>query len=145
LLFVILAGMIKNHVKALLQQNLQFSPTVCQSELLGGLAEFITSGVQEKIMLIKGFAGTGKTTMISAITQTLGALQIRTELMAPTGRAAKVMAGYTALPAFTIHKKIYRQQSSTDGMGRFVLDRNLYKNTWFIVDEASMYLMQLIA
>jgi exodeoxyribonuclease V len=138
LLFVILAGMIKNHVKVLLQQNLQFSPTGCQSELMGGLAEFITSGGQDKIMLIKGFAGTGKTTMISALTQTLKSLQIRTELMAPTGRAAKVMAGYTAMPAYTIHKKIYRQQSSTDGMGRFVLDRNLFKNTWFIVDEASM-------
>ena len=58
--------------------------------------------------------------------------------MAPTGRAAKVMAGYTAMPAFTIHKKIYRQKTSSDGMGRFVLNKNLYKNTYFIVDEASM-------
>ena len=130
--------MLKNHVKNLLQQNLQFSPTGCQSELMDGLAEFITSERQDRIMLIKGFAGTGKTTMISALTQTLRTLKIRTELMAPTGRAAKVMAGYTNLPAYTIHKKIYRQQSSADGMGRFVLDRNLYKNAWFIVDEASM-------
>jgi exodeoxyribonuclease V len=54
-------------------------------------------------------------------------MKFRVVLMAPTGRAAKVMAGYTSSPAFTIHKKIYRQQSSADGMGRFVLDKNLYK------------------
>ncbi len=89
-------------------------------------------------MLIKGYAGTGKTTMINALTQSLNNLKIRSVLMAPTGRAAKVMAGYTGMSAFTIHKKIYRQKTSTDGMGRFVLDKNLYKNTYFVVDEASM-------
>src|SRR5690554_7541526 len=92
----------------------------------------------DKIFLMKGFAGTGKTTMINVLTQTLFLLKIKTMLLAPTGRAAKVMAGYTGQPAFTIHKKIYRQQSSADGSGRFVLDKNLHKNTWFIVDEASM-------
>jgi exodeoxyribonuclease-5 len=136
--FVILAGMIKNHVKALLEQNLSFTPTVDQSELISGLATFIVSDIQDKILLIKGFAGTGKTTMIHALTQTLRLLKIRIVLMAPTGRAAKVMASYTSMPAFTIHKKIYRQQTSADGMGRFVLDKNLHKNTWFVVDEASM-------
>lgn len=136
--FVILALMLKNHVKALLEQNLSFDPTVCQSELMDGLATFIASDEQDKIMLIKGFAGTGKTTMINVLTQTLSALKIRIVLLAPTGRAAKVMAGYTSMPAYTIHKKIYRQQSSADGMGHFVLDKNLHKNTWFVVDEASM-------
>ncbi len=92
----------------------------------------------DQIMLIKGYAGTGKTTMLNALTQTLQSLKIRTILMAPTGRAAKVISGYTDMPAFTIHKKIYRQKSTTDGLGRFELDKNLYKNTWFIVDEASM-------
>ncbi|MBW6535862.1 MAG: AAA family ATPase [Mariniphaga sp.] len=130
--------MIKNHVKALLEQNLSFSPTAGQSELISGLATFIVSDIQDKILLIKGFAGTGKTTMINALTQTLKLLKIKIVLMAPTGRAAKVMAGYTSMPAFTIHKKIYRQQTSADGTGRFVLDKNLYKNTWFVVDEASM-------
>lgn len=130
--------MIKNHVKALLEQNLSFSPTSGQSDLISGLATFIVSDIQDKIFLIKGFAGTGKTTMINALTQTLKLLKIRIVLLAPTGRAAKVMAGYTSMPAFTIHKKIYRQQTSADGMGRFVLDKNLHKNTWFVVDEASM-------
>jgi exodeoxyribonuclease V len=136
--FVILAGMIKNHVKALLEQNLSFSPTTGQSGLISGLATFIVSDIQDKILLIKGFAGTGKTTMINALTQTLKLLKIKIVLMAPTGRAAKVMAGYTSMPAYTIHKKIYRQQTSADGTGRFVLDKNLHKNTWFVVDEASM-------
>ncbi|WP_372935655.1 ATP-dependent DNA helicase [Mariniphaga sediminis] len=138
MLFVILAGMIKNHLKTLLEQNLPFAPTVCQSELIEGLSGFITSENQDKILLVKGFAGTGKTTMINTLVQTLKSLKIQTVLMAPTGRAAKVMAAYAGMTAFTIHKKIYRQQSSADGMGRFVLDRNLHKNTWFVVDEASM-------
>ncbi|SHE31819.1 exodeoxyribonuclease-5 [Mariniphaga anaerophila] len=136
--FVILAPMLKNHVKALLEQNLSFTPTACQSELMAGLAGFITSDEQDKIVLIKGFAGTGKTTMINALTQTLKSLKIKIVLLAPTGRAAKVMTGYTAMPAFTIHKKIYRQKTTADGMGHFVLDKNLHKNTWFVVDEASM-------
>jgi exodeoxyribonuclease-5 len=130
--------MIKNHLKVLLTQNLSFTPTACQEHLIEGLSDFITSDELDKIILIKGYAGTGKTTMIYALTQTLQILKIRSVLMAPTGRAAKVMANYTSLPAFTIHKKIYRQQTSSDGMGRFVLNKNLYKNTYFIVDEASM-------
>ena len=138
MLIVILAAMIKNHLKALLQKNLSFTPTDCQSALIEGLSGFISSEEQDEIMLIKGYAGTGKTTMINALTQTLQSLKIRVILMAPTGRAAKVMAGYTSMPAFTIHKRIYRQQSSTDGMGKFALDKNLFKNTYFIVDEASM-------
>jgi len=138
LLIVILAAMIKNHLKDLLKTNLPFEPTGCQSRLIEGLSGFISSEEQDEIMLIKGFAGTGKTTMINALTQTLKSLKIRSVLLAPTGRAAKVMSGYTAMPAFTIHKRIYRQQSSADGMGRFALDKNLFKNTYFIVDEASM-------
>ena len=130
--------MIKNHLEVLLTQNLRFKPTRCQSALISGLAEYISSETPDELMLIKGYAGTGKTTMICSITQTLLKLKIRSVLMAPTGRAAKVMAGYTGMSAFTIHKKIYRQKSSSDGMGRFVLDKNLYKNTYFIVDEASM-------
>ncbi len=140
MLFVNLAGMIKNHVKALLKRNFSFEPTDCQSHLMDGLADFIVNQEHEEdtIFMIRGFAGTGKTSMIHMLAQTLMSLKINVVLMAPTGRAAKVMAGYTFLPAFTIHKKIYRQQSSSDGKGRFVPDRNLYRNTWFIVDEASM-------
>jgi len=130
--------MIKNHLNTLLTQKLPFEPTKSQQLLINVLSEYITSDSTDMIMLIKGYAGTGKTTMINALTQVLDSLKIRSVLMAPTGRAAKVMAGYTGKPAFTIHKSIYRQQSSADGMGRFILDKNLFKNTYFIVDEASM-------
>lgn len=130
--------MIKNHLKSILTQNLPFSPTTCQLKLIDALADFIFSDKPDNIMLIKGYAGTGKTTMLHSLTQVLNQLKIRSVLLAPTGRAAKVMAGYTKMPAFTIHKKIYRQKATTDGLGHFALDKNLYKNTWFIVDEASM-------
>lgn len=130
--------MIKNHVKSLLIKNLNFTPTFGQEVLLEGLSKFISSKDIKEVILIKGFAGTGKTTVISALHRTLSSLGIRPVLMAPTGRAAKVMAGYTGMPAYTIHKVIYRQKSSPDGSGTFVVDKNFYKNTFFIVDEASM-------
>jgi exodeoxyribonuclease-5 len=130
--------MIKNHLKTILTQKLPFSPTPCQLELIEVLADYIFSEKPDQIMLIKGYAGTGKTTMLYSLTQALNELKIRSVLLAPTGRAAKVLAGYTKMPAFTIHKKIYRQKSTADGFGHFALDNNLYKNTWFIVDEASM-------
>ena len=130
--------MIKNHLINLLTSKLPFEPTGSQRLLIDVLAGFITSNEPDELLLIKGYAGTGKTTMMHALTQVLDVLKIRSVLMAPTGRAAKVMAGYTGKPAYTIHKTIYRQQTSSDGMGRFVLNKNLYKNTYFIVDEASM-------
>lgn len=130
--------MIKNHLINLLTSKLPFEPTGSQRLLIDVLAGFITSDEPDELLLIKGYAGTGKTTMMHSLTQVLQALKIRSVLMAPTGRAAKVMAGYTGKPAYTIHKTIYRQQTTSDGMGRFVLNKNLYKNTYFIVDEASM-------
>ncbi len=130
--------MIKNHLKTILTQNLPFSPTDCQLRLIEVLAGYIFSDEPDQIMLVKGYAGTGKTAMLYALTQALDKLKIRSVLMAPTGRAAKVLAGYTKMSAFTIHKKIYRQKSSSDGFGHFALDKNLHKNTYFIVDEASM-------
>jgi exodeoxyribonuclease-5 len=130
--------MIKNHLKTILTQNLPFTPTPCQLNLIDILAGYIFSEEPDQIMLIKGYAGTGKTTMLYSLTQALNVLKIRSVLLAPTGRAAKVLSGYTHMPAFTIHKKIYRQKSSSDGFGHFILDKNLFKNTFFIVDEASM-------
>jgi exodeoxyribonuclease V len=138
LVFVILAGMIKNHIKSLVENHLTFTPTYCQSELIDGFCAFFLQDEKDAILLIKGFAGTGKTTMINVIARTLKSLKIKVVLMAPTGRAAKVMSGYTSMAAYTIHKTIYRQQSSTDGLGRFVLDKNMNRDTWFIVDEVSL-------
>ena len=130
--------MIKNHLKTILTRNLPFSLTTCQLQLIDVLSGYIFSDEPDQIMLIKGYAGTGKTTMLYSLTQALNEFKIRSVLLAPTGRAAKVLGGYTKMPAFTIHKKIYRQKSNSDGMGHFALDQNLYKNTYFIVDEASM-------
>ncbi len=138
MLFVILDAMNKNHISSLLRSHLPFTPTNCQSVLIEGISDFIIGWEEDSILLIKGFAGTGKTTIINLISKTVRMLKKEVILLAPTGRAAKVITGYTSLPAYTIHKKIYRQRSSSDGMGKFVLDRNMSRNTWFIVDEASM-------
>ena len=99
--------MIKNHLMALLTKNLLFLPTDSQARLIDIFSDYILSDEPDEIMLIKGYAGTGKTTMLNSLTQSLLSLKIRSVLLAPTGRAAKVLSGYTNMPAFTIHKKIY--------------------------------------
>lgn len=130
--------MLKNFIFHKLIDNLDFEPTESQEHLLMELSEFIFKLEDNTIFLIKGFAGTGKTTIVNAIVKTLSEAGQKTLLLAPTGRAAKVLTEYTGRAAYTIHKKIYRQRSGKDGPGDFVLDRNLYKSTLFIVDEASM-------
>jgi exodeoxyribonuclease-5 len=117
---------------------LSFSPTSDQEKLLDIMAEFVIRQGDRELLIIKGYAGTGKTTMISTLIKALREMNIKTALLAPTGRAAKVLAAYSATSATTIHKKIYRQKSSKDAFGEFALDRNLSSNTFFIVDEASM-------
>jgi exodeoxyribonuclease-5 len=119
-------------------KNLGNIPTDDQSAALKRIALYISENSKDVIFLLKGYAGTGKTSVISSIVKTLDLLRLRSVLLAPTGRAAKVLASYSERQAFTIHKKIYRQKSSKDGMGSFMLDRNLHRNTYFIVDEASM-------
>jgi exodeoxyribonuclease-5 len=119
-------------------KNLGNIPTDDQSVALGKIAAYICDNNNDVIFLMTGYAGTGKTSVISSVVKTLDLLRMRSVLLAPTGRAAKVLASYAGKQAFTIHKKIYRQKSSKDGLGSFILDRNLYKDTFFIVDEASM-------
>jgi exodeoxyribonuclease-5 len=119
-------------------KNLGNTPTEDQSEALKEIATYICENKNDIIFLLTGYAGTGKTSIISSIVRTLDLLRMRSVLLAPTGRAAKVLASFAGKQAFTIHKKIYRQKSSKDGIGRFVLDRNLSRETFFIVDEASM-------
>lgn len=130
--------MLSDFIASLLEDKLKFTPTDDQKKLIHSLAEFITSSGQDEIFLLKGYAGTGKTTIVSLLTEVLPEVKIRTVMLAPTGRAAKVLTTYTGKQAFTIHKKIYRQKSSNDGFGEFTLDKNLHTNTIFIVDEASM-------
>jgi len=119
-------------------KNLGNIPTNDQSDALKKIASYICDNNNDVIFLMTGYAGTGKTSVISSIVKTLDLLRMRSVLLAPTGRAAKVLASYSGRQAFTIHKKIYRQKSSKDGLGSFSLDRNLHKDTFFIVDEASM-------
>ena len=119
-------------------KNLGNIPTDDQSDALKKIAGYICDNNNDVIFLMTGYAGTGKTSVISSIVKTLDLLRIRSVLLAPTGRAAKVLSSYSGRQAFTIHKKIYRQKSSKDGLGNFSLDRNLHRDTFFIVDEASM-------
>jgi exodeoxyribonuclease-5 len=130
--------MLKRFVEESIQKGLGFEPTVSQREVISGLADFLVVSDSDLVFLLKGYAGTGKTTLLAAMVQTLQQFKVPFVLLAPTGRAAKVLSSYTHQPAFTIHKWIYRKRSSKDGFGRFVLGTNLARNTIFVVDEASM-------
>ena len=113
-------------------------PTQKQSELLNLLSKFIFDEDKDAIFLLKGYAGTGKTTTISTFVNALASAGKKAVLLAPTGRAAKVIAVYSKRPAFTIHKKIYFPKKQANGGVDFVLQTNKHRNTIFIVDEASM-------
>jgi exodeoxyribonuclease V len=130
--------MITKHIQSKIIRYLGKEPTKGQEELSLRFANFIAGSDLDSVFLLKGYAGTGKTTMLSALVKTFELFKFKSVLLAPTGRAAKVLSGYTGHSAYTIHKNIYRQQSSSDGSGRFVLNKNLFKDTFFIVDEASM-------
>ncbi len=130
--------MLKNHLISIISGNLGYEPTASQDALMEVLADFILRPDRKEVLLVKGFAGTGKTTLISALVKTLQHFRLRSVLMAPTGRAAKVFASFAGKTAYTIHKKIYRQKSTRDGFGKFVLEKNLHHKTLFLVDEASM-------
>ena len=119
-------------------KTLGHAPTSSQMQAIRSLEGFITSDFQDELFLLTGYAGTGKTTLIAALVRLLKKLRKKTVLLAPTGRAAKVLASYAGHTALTIHKKIYRQQKVVDGFGEFTLDRNLHRDTYFIVDESSM-------
>ena len=117
---------------------LSFTPTADQSSLISLLAEFMANHNEREIMVIKGYAGTGKTNMVAALSKTLPSFKWKSVLLAPTGRAAKVLSNYSEKPAQTIHKKIFRKTPTYDGGVQFTLAENLHRNTVFIVDEASM-------
>ena len=116
----------------------KYEPTPSQGIAMQKLSDFMMGQDENLVFLLKGYAGTGKTYLMASLIKMLKKLKQKSVLLAPTGRAAKVFSIYSGHTAFTIHKKIYRQQSSSDGLGRFVLDRNLHRDTLFIVDEASM-------
>ncbi|OCB78868.1 ATP-dependent DNA helicase [Flavobacterium crassostreae] len=123
---------------SLLQKKFPFIPTYNQDIFFQKIAIFLTDTSNDTIFVLKGYAGTGKTTVISTIVNNLLELHQKYVLLAPTGRAAKVIANYSEKPAFTIHKKIYFPKKSSTGGVSFILQANKHKNTIFIVDEASM-------
>lgn len=120
------------------ESHLKFEPTECQHNLFNDIAEFITSDDCD-ILVVNGYAGTGKTTAIASVIASMVEFKIPYILLAPTGRAAKVMSAYTGKPASTIHKHIYRQKTFNDeGLGIFSLSQNKSKDALFIVDEVSL-------
>ena len=123
---------------SLINQQFPFTPTHKQGIALQRLSEFIFNTSKDQVFLLKGFAGTGKTTIISLIVTNLWKIKKSAVLLAPTGRAAKVISNYSKKEAFTIHKKIYFPKKDKGGSVKFVLQPNKHKKTLFIVDEASM-------
>jgi len=130
--------MLTDHLESLLINHLGHDPTPGQMKLFQFVPHFLLALEKDEILLVKGYAGTGKTTAMRSLVKTLQQFKLKVVLLAPTGRAAKVLRKITGHAAFTIHKKIYRQKSSKDGFGTFILDKNLHTQTLFIVDEASM-------
>ena len=123
---------------SVLQKKFPFKPTVKQDIFFQQIAEFITNRNKDEIFVLKGYAGTGKTTVISTIVNNLIEINKKYVLLAPTGRAAKVIANYSNKPAFTIHKKIYFPKKTSGGGVSFTLQPNKHKNTIFFIDESSM-------
>lgn len=130
--------MLSTHISSQIYTIFGFEPTIGQKKIIEKFGDFISSGNSDTILMINGYAGTGKTSVVSALVKTLKQLKIKTVLMAPTGRAAKVLAIASGENAYTIHKKIYRQKSQTSDHIHFDLNFNKDKETVYIVDEASM-------
>ena len=130
--------MLNNYLVQQIKSNFSYKPTLEQEKAIKKLAEFLFSPKNEGIFLLKGYAGTGKTSLVGALVKTLDQLEQKCILLAPTGRAAKVFSHYAGHPAYTIHKKIYRQKSFSNEMDNFSMNDNLHQHTLFIVDEASM-------
>ncbi len=122
----------------ILREKFPHDPTINQAIALQKLSQFLLSKEKDRIFLLKGFAGTGKTTLIGTVVNNLWHSKLKSVLMAPTGRAAKVMSNYSKTGAFTIHRKIYFPKKQRGGAIQFVLAPNKHRDTVFIVDEASM-------
>lgn len=127
-----------SEVYSILSNTFPLKPTSKQVDWFNSIAEFLDSPPKESLFLLKGYAGTGKSTLIGHLVQHLQKFSFKSVLIAPTGRAAKVISNYSNRSAFTIHKQIYYSKSEKGSGVKFVLKANKYKNTLFIVDEASM-------
>lgn len=126
------------NIQSLIERHFGKIPTSQQKEVFTLLEKFLLSEDEDQCFLLRGYAGTGKTTLISALVKVLPGIKLKSVLLAPTGRAAKVISNYSGKKAFTIHKKIYRKKLAASPDMNFVLGENMMENTIFIVDEASM-------
>ena len=129
--------MIQDELKYRILQTFGFPPTAEQEHALDVFSSFMTDRDEQVVMILRGSAGTGKTTLAGAIVRAMMALKQKLILLAPTGRAAKVFSLNAGHPAYTIHRRIYRQKSAAD-LSAFNLNDNLNRDTLFIIDEASM-------
>ncbi len=130
--------MINNYLERQIKENFPYQPTEEQEITIKMVSEFMLSQVGQSVFLLRGYAGTGKTSLVSALVKTLDKLKQKVVLLAPTGRAAKVFSSYAGHSAFTIHKKIYRQRTFSNETDNFSLNDNLTTHTLYIVDESSM-------
>ena len=126
------------HLYQQLCRFLHHTPTGCQERLFLAFADYMVSEQPNELFVVNGYAGTGKTTAVGAIVKMMDQMELKVVLMAPTGRSAKVLSGYTQKPAYTIHKTIYREMNRGSASAHFALDFNAHKDTLFIVDEASL-------
>ena len=130
--------MLNNDLSQQIKRNFFYKPTSEQEITIESFINFLFSPKSDTIFLLKGYAGTGKTALISALVKTLDQLKQKCVLLTPTGRAAKVFSHYAGHSAYTVHRKIYRQRSFSNELDNFVINSNLHQHTLFIVDEASM-------
>lgn len=127
-----------SYISSQIYDNFNFTATPGQRDTIEALSGFLISPVDDPVFILNGYAGTGKTTLIAALVKTLKGSKMKPVLLAPTGRAAKVMTRYAGEKAYTIHKKIYRQKSLAAETAEFSLNQNKDKGAVYIVDEASM-------
>ena len=123
---------------AFIASSYPFTPTAEQMVFCGEMADFLSHELDNRCFILRGYAGTGKTTSVAALVKALPKFKLRATLLAPTGRAAKVMSNYSGRTALTIHKKIYRKREAVSAELAFQLAPNLAEHTLFIIDEASM-------
>ncbi len=130
--------MLNTYIARQIYEKISFQTTFSQKKVVEMLSDYLSEPKNEQIFILNGYAGTGKTTLLAALVAVLESMQVPTVLLAPTGRAAKVLSKYSNRKALTIHKRIYRERTTADYESHFSLDVNKERGAVFIVDEASM-------
>ena len=130
--------MLNTYIASQIYEKISFETTFSQKKVVEMLSDYLSAPKNEQIFVLNGYAGTGKTTLVAAVVEVLEQMQVPTVLLAPTGRAAKVLSRYCHRTALTIHKRIYRERTTANYESHFTLNINKERGAVFIVDEASM-------